>query len=66
MLLRHEFEITEEARQLLLLALALMVSGPRPGFNLAASKAAEMLHGRGMYEHFKLLQEPLDEATDGK
>ena len=64
MMLRHTFEITEEARQLLLLALALMVSGPRPGFDYVASEAAELLGGREMYEHFKQLQQPLVEATN--
>jgi hypothetical protein len=56
MKLTHTLEITEESRQLILLALALMATGPRPGFDYAAGLAADQLHGREMYEHFKELQ----------
>ena len=51
--MQHEFTIAEDQRQLLLLALALMVTGPRPGFDYAAVLVADALHGREIFEHLK-------------
>jgi len=64
----YTLEISEEARQLMLLALAVLVAGdlhgPRTGFDHAAKLAAAELRGVQMYEHFKLCN--TDEADGTK
>lgn len=49
------FEIDEASRQLILLALAIMVANHRPGFDYAAGLAAERLGGRQLWEEFRRL-----------
>lgn len=52
----HTFEIEEEERQMVLLAIAILAI-VRPGFAWALGEVAEKLQGRPMFEAFKQFNE---------